>query len=153
MQYADGTPATPLDFVKLNLFARLWAKLGWPIEELDRALQAFFPTTLPAWGSAGFGAAFSAAWQKMFSPIPAIGFLAQANRLESQLAGAANAATTRALIFNARLDAAVCGVLLVLVAAILVDSLRVWTGILRGTREARVSEAPFVLSQLRAEEL
>src|SRR5207249_3987813 len=96
---------------------------------------------------------FSAAWQKIFSPVPAIGFLAQANRLEDQLAGAANAATTKILIFNARLDAVVCGVLLVLVAAILLDSLRVWTGILRGTREARVSEAPFVLSQLRAEEL
>ena len=34
----------------------------------------------------------------------------------------------------------VCGVLLLLVAVILVDSLRVWVGILRGTREARVSE-------------
>jgi carbon starvation protein len=39
------------------------------------------------------------------------------------------------------------------VALILVDSIRIWTGILRGTREARVAEAPFVLSQLRAEEL
>ena len=45
------------------------------------------------------------------------------------------------------------GVLLVLVTMILIDSIRVWVGILRGTREARVSEAPFVLSQLRAEEL
>ena len=47
----------------------------------------------------------------------------------------------------------VCGVLMVLVAVILVDSVRVWAGILRGTREAVVHEAPFVLSQLRAEEL
>jgi carbon starvation protein len=98
---------------------------------------------------------FTAAWQKIFSPVPAIGFLAQADRLEAALrAGTgANAATTRVLIFNARLDAAICGVLLLLVAVILVDSLRVWIGILRGTREARISEAPFVLSQLRAEEL
>jgi hypothetical protein len=36
---------------------------------------------------------------------------------------------------------------------ILADSLRVWFGILRGTREARVAEAPFVISRLRAEEL
>ena len=57
------------------------------------------------------------------------------------------------LIFNARLDAVVCGVFLVLVMAILVDSMRVWIGILRGTHEAHVCEAPFVLSQLRAEEL
>jgi carbon starvation protein len=98
---------------------------------------------------------FTAAWQKMFSPIPAIGFLAQAERLEASLAAAtgANAETTRTLIFNARLDAAMCGILLALVALILIDSIRIWTGILRGTREARVAEAPFVLSQLRAEEL
>ncbi len=92
---------------------------------------------------------FTAAWQKIFSPIPAIGFLAQADRL----AAGPQTEVTRTLIFNARLDAAICGVLLVLVATILADSLRIWAGILRGTREAHVSEAPFVLSQLRAEEL
>jgi hypothetical protein len=56
-------------------------------------------------------------------------------------------------MFNARLDAAVCGILLVLVATILADSVRVWAGILAGTRDAHVHESPFVLSQLRAEEL
>jgi len=98
---------------------------------------------------------FTAAWQKIFSPIPAIGFLAQADKLEAALrAGTvANAGATQTLIFNARLDAVICGLLMSLVAVILVDSLRVWTGILAGKREARVAEAPFVLSQLRAEEL
>jgi carbon starvation protein len=98
---------------------------------------------------------FTASWQKIFSPVPAIGFLAQAGNLEAALrAGAvADSAAARALIFNARLDAAVCAVLLVLVATILLDSARVWFGILRGTREPRVSEAPFVASQLRAEEI
>jgi carbon starvation protein len=98
---------------------------------------------------------FTASWQKIFSPVPAIGFLAQADNLEAALrAGAvADSAAARALIFNARLDTAVCAVLLVLVATILLDSARVWFGILRGTREPRVSEAPFVASQLRAEEI
>jgi carbon starvation protein len=98
---------------------------------------------------------FTAAFQKIFSPVPAIGFLAQADLMESSVrAGTvANSAATAALIFNARLDAVVCGVLLVLVAVILLDSVRVWYGILRGTREAQVCEAPFVMSQLRAEEL
>jgi len=99
-------------------------------------------------------ATFTAAWQKIFSPIPAIGFLAQADRLEASLrAGTANAAATQTLIFNARLDAAVCGLFMVLVAVILIDSIRVWAGILLGSREARVNESPFVLSQLRPEEL
>jgi carbon starvation protein len=97
---------------------------------------------------------FTAAWQKIFSPLPALGFLAQANRLEAGLrAGSPGAAATQTLIFNARLDAVLCGVFLVLVATILLDSVRVWIGILRGTRDARVYEAPYVLSQLRAEEL
>ncbi|MBI4875509.1 MAG: carbon starvation protein A [Acidobacteria bacterium] len=92
---------------------------------------------------------YTAAWQKMFSPHPRIGFLAQAAQLE---AGAQTAAT-RTLIFNNRLDAVVCGIFVVLVTTILIDSLRLWTGILRGTREAKASETPFVLSTLRAEEL
>ncbi|MGA7234687.1 MAG: carbon starvation CstA family protein [Bryobacteraceae bacterium] len=92
---------------------------------------------------------FTAAWEKIFSPIPAIGFLAQAERL----AAGPQAAATATLIFNARLDAALCGLMMVLVAVILADSLRVWYGILQGTSEARISEAPFVASQLRVEEL
>ena len=85
---------------------------------------------------------FTAAWQKIFSPVPAIGFLAQAEISKNPM-----------VAFNARLDAVVCGAFLVLVAVILVDSLRVWFGILTGSREAEVHEAPFVISQLRAEEL
>ncbi len=42
-QYADGRKAAVLDFVKLNLFVRLWKRLGWTIDELDRALTAFVP--------------------------------------------------------------------------------------------------------------
>jgi len=100
-------------------------------------------------------ATFTAAWQKIFSPIPALGFLAQADGLEAALrAGkAANAAAAQTLIFNARLDAVVCGVFMALVAVVLIDSVRVWAGILNGSREAQVNEAPFVLTQLRAEEL
>jgi carbon starvation protein len=92
---------------------------------------------------------FTAGWLKIFSPLPAVGFLAQADRLA---AGTATAATGT-LIFNARLDAALCGTLMLLVTAILVDSVRVWAGILRGTRDSRVSETPFVLSRLQVEEL
>jgi carbon starvation protein len=92
---------------------------------------------------------FTAGWQKILTPLPAVGFLAQADKLA---AGAASAAT-QTLIFNARLDAAVCGLLMVLVAVILLDSARVWVGILRGTADARVREAPFVPSRLQAEEL
>jgi carbon starvation protein len=100
-------------------------------------------------------ATFTAAWQKIFSPVPAIGFLAQADKLEAALraGNAADGVATQTLIFNARLDAGVCAVLLVLVAVILLDSVRVWAGILSGSRDRQVHEAPFVISRLQAEEL
>jgi hypothetical protein len=94
---------------------------------------------------------FAAAWQKVFSPVPAIGFVAQAGRLQASPAAATTA--TQTLIFNARLDAALCGILLLMVATILLDSFRVWYGILRGMHAARIAEAPFVISRLRAGEL
>jgi carbon starvation protein len=100
-------------------------------------------------------ATFTGAWQKIFSPLPAIGFLAQADKLEAAVrtGAAANTAATQTLIFNARLDAAICGIFMVLVAVILADSIRVWAGILAGSGDRRVHEAPFVTSRLQAEEL
>lgn len=43
LQCADGSDAVPLDFHKLNLFVRLWRKLGWTIRETDEAVRAFWP--------------------------------------------------------------------------------------------------------------
>jgi len=91
---------------------------------------------------------FTAGWQKIFSPLPALGFLAQAD----QLAAGPQTAVTATLVFNARLDAAVTGIFLVLVATILIDSVRVWAGILGGRRTAKSTETPFVPTRL-AEEL
>jgi carbon starvation protein len=100
---------------------------------------------------------FTAAYQKLFSPDPRIGFLAQADGLAAALqsgqVAAGRMAETQILIFNARMDAAVCGLFLILVTTILIDSIRIWVGILRGTHEARITETPFVLSRLRPEEL
>jgi carbon starvation protein len=100
---------------------------------------------------------FTAAYQKLFSPDPRLGFLAQADQLAASLQAGrlvtGTVAETQALIFNARLDAAVCGLFLILVSTILIDSIRTWIGILRGTRDARITESPFVASRLRPEEL
>jgi carbon starvation protein len=100
---------------------------------------------------------FTAAWEKIFSDQPRLGFLAEATRLQALLdAGtmtAAKAAAIQAQIFNARLDAFLCGIFMILVATILIDSLRVWIGVLRGTSESRVAESPFVVSRLQTDEL
>jgi hypothetical protein len=82
LQYADGSPATPLDFVKFNLFVRLWKKLGWTLDETDRALQAFFPPNLPAFTDPGFNAAFGSAWKT------ALVYLAHLDDLNTRLAPA-----------------------------------------------------------------
>jgi hypothetical protein len=47
LQYAGGQPADSIAFLKVNLFVRLWRKLGWTIEETDRALRAFIPADAP----------------------------------------------------------------------------------------------------------
>jgi carbon starvation protein len=117
------------------------------------AARYLWITTVPlAWL---VGITFTAGWQKIFANDPDLGFLAHANTLVAALAAgriaAAKLAETQARIFNDRLDAAVCGVFLLLVAAIMLDSLRVWYGYLSGGRKARSSETPFVLSHLEAE--
>src|SRR5687768_7589438 len=56
---------------------------------------------------------YTAAWQKIFSDAPRVGFLALASQLEAALAAgkvpAAQIAATQTQIFNNRLDAVVCG--------------------------------------------
>jgi carbon starvation protein len=100
---------------------------------------------------------FTAGWEKIFSPEPRLGFLAQADALQSALAAgniaAGNVVSTQAQIFNNRLDAVVCGIFMALVAITLLDSFRVWYGLLRGTRSKATAEAPFVVSQLEAERI
>ncbi|HEX3683853.1 MAG TPA: carbon starvation CstA family protein [Bryobacteraceae bacterium] len=100
---------------------------------------------------------FTAGFEKIFSDQPRIGFLAHASALENAIAAgriaAGKLAETRTVIFNERLDAVVCAVFLALVAIVLADSLRVWYGLMRGTRAAVSSEAPFVASQLTVESI
>jgi carbon starvation protein len=90
---------------------------------------------------------FTASWHKILDPNPRVGFLAQARVLA---AGPATNATAR-LIFNNRLDAAVTAVLVVMVALVLIESVRQWIGVLSGREEARVKEAPFVMTRLAEE--
>ncbi len=70
----------------------------------------------------------TAGWQKILSPVPAIGFLAQADALAARLAAgtieAAKLGEVRAQIFNLRLDAAITAVFMVLVALIVVEAVR-----------------------------
>jgi len=98
---------------------------------------------------------FTAGLEKVFSPDPHLGFLSHANALDAALAAGkiavAQVSQTRAVVFNERLDALVCGAFLLLVVIVMIDSIRVWYGVLRGTRAPVSSESPFIASQLEAE--
>ena len=90
---------------------------------------------------------FTASWQKIFDANARIGFLAQARALASAPATSASGR----LILNNRLDAAVTAILVVMVALVLIESVRQWIAILRGRQVARVKEAPFVMTRLTEE--
>jgi carbon starvation protein len=88
---------------------------------------------------------FTASWHKVLDPNPRIGFLSHARQL------AAAGANPR-LIFNDRLDAAVTGVLVVMVAMILVESSLECMRVISGSKSAATKEAPFVMTKLALEE-
>src|SRR5712692_6711516 len=78
----------------------------------------------------------TAGWQKILSSDPAIGFLAQAEKLAERVATgeipASRLGEVRAQMFNLRLDAGVTALFMGLVALIVVESVRVWYRELRG---------------------
>jgi carbon starvation protein len=94
-------------------------------------------------------ATFSAGWLKIFSPDTRLGFLAAAAEVQSNAASGllspAKLKALPALVFNARMDAAVTAAFLLLVAAILIGSCRVWWQLLRGTRPVELQEEPAIL--------
>lgn len=47
LQHADGSSVAPIELVRINLFVRLWRRLGWSFEETDRALQVLVPKNAP----------------------------------------------------------------------------------------------------------
>src|SRR5207237_2664238 len=88
---------------------------------------------------------FTASFHKIFNSDPHIGFLAQANALATEVAASAERAhEIPRLIFNARLDAAINAVLVLLVAMILVESALEWARVISGRKTGEVKKAHFV---------
>ena len=86
---------------------------------------------------------------KIFSPDPALGFLAHARRMDAAIAagtavpGFASAAGVARAAFNDRLDAVVAAVFLLSVVVILWESIREWIRVLNGTSVRPSTEIPY----------
>jgi carbon starvation protein len=96
---------------------------------------------------------FTASYHKIFNANPRIGFLAHAQQLAQEVpSNAARAHELSRLMFNDRLDAAVTGILVALVCAILLESALEWSRVLTGRKRAVASESPFVPTRFAPEE-
>ena len=93
---------------------------------------------------------FTASYHKIWDANPRIGFRAHARLLAT--GATAGAPATARLIFNDRLDAAVTGVLILMIATVLLDSLFEWSRVLRGEKEPQLREAPFVATRFAEEQ-
>jgi carbon starvation protein len=93
----------------------------------------------------------TAAWQKLTSADPRLGFFAAANDLAAKLASgvlpADKAAVAPQLIFNQRLDAWLTMFFLTVVWFVILDMARVSIRYLRGLPVSRSSEAPYQVSR------
>jgi carbon starvation protein len=85
-------------------------------------------------------ATMTASYQKIFSPIPRLGFLAGKIPIEK-------IAETHRLIFNSRVDAGVTALFALMVAVLIFEALIQWIGILAGRRKATLHETPFVATR------
>jgi len=133
----------PLFGISNQLLAAIALAVGTTIIVRSGRARYAWTTLVPlAWLLA---VTMTAGWQKIFSSNPAIGFLAQAEKLAAGVAAGSVAAAklgeVRIQIFNLRLDAVVCGVFMSLVALIVCEASRAWLRAGRGPAAATVPAA------------
>ena len=91
----------------------------------------------------------TAGYQKLFHENPKIGFLSHAKIFQRALdegkvlAPAKNVAQMKQIIFNDYIDAALCGIFMIVVIAVLVSALRIWIQVLRN-KPMPLKEAPYI---------
>ena len=87
----------------------------------------------------------TAGWQKIFAADPRLGFLAHARDTAARIAaGTVDPAIGARMIFNDRIDAALAGIFMTIVIALLFSSIREWIAVARGRKPAVVKEAAYV---------
>ncbi len=93
----------------------------------------------------------TAAWQKLFSHDPKVGFLTGAADLAEQLAGGAlapdQALVAGKLMVNLRIDAALTALFLIVLWIVILDMLRIGWRVYRGKPLPSAAEAPYQRTQ------
>jgi carbon starvation protein len=112
------------------------------IIKMGKLRQAWVTLVPLAWLAA---ATLTAGYQKVFSPLPALGFLAHAR----SLANSTNPNAAR-MIFNDRLDAALALFFMAIVLVVIAASAREWWMVASRRKTPVVNEAPYVETRLDA---
>jgi carbon starvation protein len=92
---------------------------------------------------------FTAGWQKIFSQLPKIGFLKQAEVTKQALAAGKlpptipTAEAAKQIIFNNQLNAVLTGIFMLLILGVLIDAIRIWGKVWFKKEELPTCEDPF----------
>src|SRR5919112_1283297 len=145
----------PLFGIANQLLAAVALTVGTTILIKMGKLRYAWVTALPlAWDAA---VTLSASWYKIFSPDPLIGFFAQRSAAieaanNNELYGnATNQADVQQIITNSTVDGILSIVFALAIIIVILDAARVWFGLIRGTKEPELSEAPWEESRLDSE--
>jgi carbon starvation protein len=145
----------PLFGIANQLLAAVALTVGTTILIKMGKLRYAWVTALPlAWDAA---VTLSASWYKIFSPDPLLGFFAQRSAAieaanNNELYGnATNQADVQQIITNSTVDGILSIVFALAIIIVILDAARVWFGLIRGTQEPELSEAPWQESRLDSE--
>src|SRR3712207_600194 len=145
----------PLFGIANQLLAAVALTVGTTILIKMGKLRYAWVTALPlAWDAA---VTLTASWQKIFSPDPLLGFFAQrsaaieAARNNELFGNAETQADVQQIIVNTTVDGILSIIFALAIIIVILDAARVWVGLIRGTKEFDLSEAPWEESRLDSE--
>ena len=147
----------PLFGIANQLLAAVALTVGTTILIKMGKLRYAWVTGLPlAWDAA---VTLTASWQKIFSSDPAIGFFAQRAAAAQSIESGKLNDTLKALkaesiddahqiLVNTTVDGVLSILFAVMIIIVIADASRVWFGLIRGSKEPDMSEAPWQESRL-----
>jgi len=150
----------PLFGIANQLLAAVALTVGTTILIKMGKLRYTWVTALPlAWDAA---VTLTASWQKIFSTDPAIGFFAQRAAAAQSIESGKLSDTLKALkaesiddahqiLVNTTVDGVLSILFAVMIIIVIADASRIWFGLLFGSKDPELSEAPYEESGLDSE--